>query len=237
VIRGATTYDDARCIELAEIGGASGVTPDYLDFVRATGRLLMSDHDAFAGMTPVDDVAMLTDLFVAPEARGRATGTSLLDAVLDGYEQRMTFSSQHPAAVPAYRRAGMHPQWRLLYLRGVARGGDEPLSAQSWAHHRPELALHFAARPSIVTADAIVEQHPDRARVHRIDSSEPTCVAAAVLDALPAGLPVTFCVPEWHELARWLGAQGFAADEHDVFCATPGVEWPPTLACCHPGLA
>ena len=44
----------------------------------------------------------------------------LLATVLDGSEERYTFSSSDPRAMPIYARAGMRPRWPLLYLHGPA---------------------------------------------------------------------------------------------------------------------
>jgi hypothetical protein len=60
---------------------------------------------------------MISDLFVHPQVHGQGIGTALL-AALPTAGACFTFSSRHPAAQAAYRRIGLAPQWRLLYLAG-----------------------------------------------------------------------------------------------------------------------
>src|SRR4029078_736025 len=97
----------------------------------ATERRVTASSD----VVDVDGVAMLTDLFVAADARGAGVGTQLLHELLDGTDRRMTFSSKHPAALAAYRSAGMEPRWRFLYLKAVANGGGSGLPAAAWEEH------------------------------------------------------------------------------------------------------
>jgi GNAT superfamily N-acetyltransferase len=245
-IRAATAGDHDRLAEIGAEGDAPGLDAHYLSFVAARGRLLVAasagDVVAFAGMlpvtgfSPVGDVAMVTDLFVSTEGRGHGVGGALLTALLDGYEQRMTCSSKHPAALPAYRRAGMEPRWRLLYLAGVADGGGPPLTPAPWAGDRPELVQHFADAGAIVVRDAVIEVAGGGADVHRLQAADPIGRMADILAALPAGLPVHTCVPEPHPLAQWLFGRDFEVADHDVFCATPGVMFRGGVSCVHPGL-
>jgi GNAT superfamily N-acetyltransferase len=238
VIRPATIEDDERCIALAAEGGAPGITAAYLAFVRATGRLLVDDDVAFAGTVPVGSTAMLTDLFVAEIARGSGVGGRLLAAVLDGWTSRQTFSSSHPAALPAYSRASMTPRWRSLYLEGSATGGGPALSAEPWAHDRVDLVEHLATRPSIITADAVVEMRGEHlAVVRRLDSTDAPAVMEQVLRAFPPTTTIRAVVPEWHPLATWLQRRDFVVTDADTFCASADVVWSPTLAVYHPGLA
>jgi hypothetical protein len=58
-----------------------------------------------------------------------------------------------------------------------------------------------------------------------------------ILAALPAGMPVRACVPEPHPLAMALLDREFTVVDHDVFCASTGVEFPTRVSCVHPGLA
>lgn len=239
-IRDARAQDHARLAELAAQGDAD-VDPPYLTFVAAAGRVLVAcsgaEPVAFAGMVPIAGAAMVTDLFVAADARGRGVGGALLQPLLDGYEQRMTCSSKHPAALPAYGRVGMSPRWRLSYLAGRATGGGPPLVAGPWRGDRPELVDYFATRGAMVTPDAVVDlAGPTGAVVHRLCAADGIARFDEILAALPAGLPVRACVPEVHPLADGLRGRGFGIEDHDVFCATERVIFPPTVSCVHPGL-
>jgi GNAT superfamily N-acetyltransferase len=244
-IRPAHTGDHRRIAAIAAEGGADGVDGHYLSFVAAHGRLLVATDSgrgddtavAFGGMLPIRGVAMVTDLFVSAAGRGCGAGGAVLSALLDGYERRMTCSSQHPAALPVYRRAGMVPRWRLLYLRGNAAGGGPVLCEEPWAGDRPELVRHYAERGAIVTADAVVEVHDGEAFVPRMQAVDAVAAMDRILAALPAGMPVRACVPEPRPLARVLRERGFVVADHDVFCATAGVEFASRVSCVHPGLA
>ena len=119
--------DDEVMDTIAREGNASA-DASYLALVRSQqGRLLVAESagrvTAYGGVVDIDGVAMLSDLFVAADARGAGIGGLLLQELLDGFRDRMTFSSKHPAALAAYRRMGMQPRWRLLYLKGRALGG------------------------------------------------------------------------------------------------------------------
>lgn len=242
-IRAADEGDHGRIVEIAAEGDAA-VDQPYLTFVATAGRLLVTCHDgrpvAFAGMVPVGRAAMVTDLFVAADVRGGGVGGELLQQLLDGYEQRMTCSSQHAAALPAYERVGMRPRWQLLYLVGRATGGAPPLQRDAWRGERAELVRYFAERGAIVTADAVV-QVADAARgagavVHRLQAADAVGRFEEIRTALPEGMPVRACVPELHPLAPALLARGFRVEDHDVFCATKGVEFPADVSCVHAGL-
>ncbi len=243
-IRDAAEGDHLRLAEIAAEGDAGGIDSPYLTFVATGGRLLVACHDgrpvAFGGMVPIGSAAMVTDLFVATDARGGGVGGALLRQLLDGYEQRMTCSSQHAAALPAYRRAGMQPRWRLLYLTGPALGGAPPLEREPWRGERAELVDYLAGRGAVVTADAVVELARAGAGapavVHRLQATDPARRFDEIRAALPAGTPVRACVPEPNPLARALRERGFRVEDHDVFCATDGVEFPAGVSCVHAGL-
>src|SRR4051794_41360168 len=109
MIRPAVSSDDPVMDAIAREGDASA-DAGYLTLVRSQqGRLLVAEKDdrviAFGGVVDIGGVAMLTDLFVAADARGAGVGTQLLGELVEGSGPRMTFSSKHPAAVAAYRRA------------------------------------------------------------------------------------------------------------------------------------
>jgi GNAT superfamily N-acetyltransferase len=107
---------------LDELEGGCG-DPRYLAHLRRHGRVVVARRAdvvvGYAASHRVGDVEMVTDLFVHPEHHGSGVGAQLLGAVWtrsDG--PRMTFSSQHPHALPLYVRAGMTPRWPLLWLHG-----------------------------------------------------------------------------------------------------------------------
>lgn len=235
-----TAGDDPRLAELAAEGGSAEATPAYFAFVRAKGRLLAaSDGDmvlGFAGMVPVGEVAMVTDLFIAAESRGHGIGGRLLGTLLDGWPQRMTCSSTHPSAVPAYRRAGMEPKWRLRCLSGRAVGGGLPLVPAPWRHDRADLVEHFRSEGAIVGHDIVVHVDARGAVVQRLVSDRAESEMQWLLEALPSGTTVWCRVPEPRPLAGWLEQCGFWEIEHDLFCASPDVDLDPAVSCVHPGL-
>ena len=241
VIREALSIDDAVMDAIAREGDA-GADAGYLALVRSQhGRLLVAEQDdrviAFGGVVDVDGVAMLTDLFVAADARGSGVGSRLLQELLEGTDRRMTFSSKHPAALAAYRRAGMEPRWRFLYLKGVANGGGSGLPAAAWQHGRPSLVEEMAAQGAHVTADVVSIPDETGIWIARVQSDRPVKVVSATLAGLPRGTVVHMCVPEYSPLATWALKSGFAETDFDTFCATADVELPTDLHCFDPGLA
>ena len=241
IIRPALPSDEPAMDAIARQGDASA-DAGYLALVRSQqGRLLVAENDdrviAFGGVIDINGVAMLTDLFVAADARGAGVGTQLLGELLDGSVPRMTFSSKHPAAVAAYRRVGMEPQWRLLYLKGVAHGGGVGLPVAEWNHDRMSLVQEMAAQGARVSADVVSMPEETSVWIARVDSARPVKALSASLAGLSPGAVVTFCVPEYSALATWALKNGFAEVDYDTFCASPGVELPPDLHCLDPGLA
>ncbi len=226
---------------IAKDGDASA-DANYLALVRSQhGRLLVAERDdrvvAFGGAVDVDGVAMLTDLFVAPDARGTGIGTALLDELLAGSSRRMTFSSKHPAALAAYLRAGMEPQWRLLYLKGIANGGGTGLPKAVWEHERLSLVETMASQGAHVSANVVSMPDDTGIWIARVQSARPVKAVSATLAGLGRGTIVNMCVPEHSPLATWAQKSGFAVVDHDTFCATPGVALPLDLHCLDPGLA
>ncbi len=190
----------------------------------------------------------------------------LLATVLDGAEERYTFSSSDPRAMPIYARAGMRPRWPLLYVHGPA----------------PEIAAESATEALEVEqaeADAVsaVEQSVtgvDRAVEHRYWARRPGATAAVVriggaavgavsfvvrggetriehlaltpdIDAGPvvaaigayAGAPtVRAFVPGPQPLLEWLLHRRFMVDDTDTFMSSDPDAVPSTLAVVHPGL-
>jgi GNAT superfamily N-acetyltransferase len=197
-IREATVSDDAVMDAIAREGDASA-DAKYLELVRSqAGRLLVAESDdrvvGYGGVVAIDGVAMLCDLFVAADARGAGVGAHLLEQLLRGSSRRMTFSSKHPAAAAAYRRAGMEPQWRLLYLRGDAVGGGGPeIPVAPWRHGRTSLVEQMARHGAHVSPDVVSIPNETGVWIARLQSSRPVEVLAAALAGLPSGTLVTMC--------------------------------------------
>ena len=241
MIREATSSDDAVMDAIAREGDASA-DAGYLALVRSQrGRLLVAELGgravAYGGVVDVDGVSMLTDLFVAVDARGAGIGTQLLGDLLDGSSQRMTFSSKQPAALAAYQRVGMAPQWRLLYLRGVANGGGTGLPAATWQHERLSLVERMSSQGAHVSADAVSIPDETGIWIARVQTARPVKAVSATLAGMTPGTVVNMCVPEYSPLATWALKSGFAEVDFDTFCATPDVVVPPDLHCLDPGLA
>ncbi len=234
--------DDEVMDAIAREGNASA-DASYLALVRSQhGRLLVAESDedrvtAYGGVVAIDGVAMLCDLFVAADERGAGIGSLLLQELLDGCRERMTFSSKHPAALAAYRRMGMQPRWRLLYLKGRALGGGGGLPVADWNHDRLSLVQEMARQGAHVTADAVSIPHNGGIWIARLHSTRPIKVLSATLAGLTAGTVVTLCTPEHSPVAVWAQKSGFEVDDHDTFCATPDLVLPDDLHCLDPGLA
>jgi hypothetical protein len=245
-VRDASGSDHAAIGSIAHEGDSS--TDDlYLEFIRANGslRVGVSEDGAIVGFAGVidrgDGVTMLTDLFVAARCRGHRVGTILLDDVLAGSGERMTFSSQHPAALAAYLRAGMTPSWRLLYLRGStgahgAGRSDRRSPGGSWRGGRPELAAYFVGRGGTVIDNAIVIDDGALIEIARFQDRRGAAAFDELLASLPNGSTVTCCSPEDSPVAQRALGRGFEIVDHDIFCATPGVTLPVDLHCLNPGL-
>ncbi|MEP7114452.1 MAG: GNAT family N-acetyltransferase [Ilumatobacteraceae bacterium] len=222
--------------------GDASANAGYLALVRSQrARLLVADLDgrvvAFGGVVEIDGVSMLTDLFVAADARGAGIGTRLLVELFDGSSRRMTFSSKDPSALAAYQRAGMAPQWRLLYLRGVANGGGIGLPAATWQHDRLSLVERMVTMGAHVTSDVVATPDETGIWIARLQTTRPVKALSATLAGMTPGTVVNMCVPAYSPLAPWALRSGFAEVDFDRFCATPDVALPPDLHCLDPGLA
>jgi GNAT superfamily N-acetyltransferase len=233
--------DDAAMDAIARQGDASADAP-YLALMRSqAARLLVAESAGnvvgFGGVVDIGGTSMLTDLFVAADARGAGLGTRLLHELLDGSSRRMTFSSSHPAALAAYQRMGMDPQWRLLYLEGPAIGDGVPLPNSEWQHDRVSLVNEMARQGAHVTTDVVVVPDATKTWIARLQSARPLEVLAAALAGMTPGAVVTMCTPEHSPVADWAQDHGFNVVDYDSFCATAGVSVPPDLHCLDPGLA
>jgi hypothetical protein len=148
----------------------------------------------------------------------------------------MTFSSKHPAALAAYRRCGMEPQWRLLYLKGPATGGKgHPVGP--WRHDRLRLVEQMARQGAHVSPDVVWMPDATGVWLARLQSDLPIDVLSVALAGLPRNTAVSMCVPDYSPVATWSQKNGFVITDYDTFCATPHVQLPPDLHCLNPGLA
>jgi len=139
MIRGATVADLAAIARVAEATGQrgewTGADPAYIGHLLRHGRVAVAtDDDRIVGFGATrviagraGTVSMLCDLFVDPAQHGRGHGRALLAELWpDPSTPRLTFSSQHPHALPLYTSVGLDAWWPLLYLTGDIRGVRPP---------------------------------------------------------------------------------------------------------------
>jgi len=240
--------DDFAALAAIAKAGDSEADDLYFTFLQTAGVLRVAADAgsilAFGGVLGIgDDTTMVTDLFVATHARGRGVGGALLAHLLDGAGKRMTFSSKHAAALPAYIRAGMVPAWRLLYLRGRSGARDEhadgvnhEVTTDPWRRARPDLADYFERRGGSITDNAAVITRDGETIVARLQDHGGADAFDAVLAEVPANEIVTCCAPEHSPVAARALARGFEVFDNDIFCCSPGVALPDDLHCLDPGL-
>jgi len=132
------THDDVPTIRTILAGhGSDGpiingdVVGPYLAHLIDHGRALVSVADdelvGFAAAVETGRGRHLADLFVRLDRLGQGIGRPLLEAVFDGADDRTTFASDDPRALPLYVRAGMIPLWTSIYVEGaVASLADSP---------------------------------------------------------------------------------------------------------------
>jgi GNAT superfamily N-acetyltransferase len=190
----------------------------YLEHVLRHKRLRVAELEGTvvgiggSGEAGRPDVRIVTDLFVDPGVHERGAGRALLEAVLDGARERMTFSSADERALGLYIRAGMRPWWPLLYLE-VEPGG---------------LGRHDAgveSRP----ADAAETAHWSRAwsRIDRLADFEhyasmPEATGFAVIDGGAVAAVAWARREQIRADGRWLSHASIAPDA-DPVRATFGV--------------
>jgi GNAT superfamily N-acetyltransferase len=227
---------------VAAAGGSPDADTWHLAFVAEQGRLLAAVDGGtvvgFGGVVPAHGSHMVTDLFVDVDHGGRGVGGRLVAALLDGVSSAFTFSSTHPAALAAYRRAGLALGWPLLTMRGVALGGGESPTAHEWGHDRAEVAQLVVAHGGWCTGDALMARRGDSVSVLRLAADRP---ADAVLASLMSGIDqytnVVLSVPAHSPALAWLMLHGFRIDDVDIFCSTADVALPDHLWAVHRGLA
>jgi GNAT superfamily N-acetyltransferase len=198
-IRDATENDLNPIAEVAVATGQdeewAAADPAYTAHLLAHGHLVVACRDGVItgyGATLLigegaATVSMLCDLFVDPRAHGLGCGQAMLAALWRGQPRKMTFSSQHPHALPLYTRAGLDAWWPLLYLAGDVRAlGGPPGGAagpSSWAAGAGGGAAGWAAGPSTPERVAVLEQRwtgADRAADHRAWAARPAGQAIEV---------------------------------------------------------
>jgi GNAT superfamily N-acetyltransferase len=173
-------------------------------------------------------VSMLCDLFVDPRAHGLGCGQAMLAALWRDEARRMTFSSQHPHALPLYTRAGLDAWWPLLYLTGDVRALAAP---GGWA-----------AGPSTPGRVAALEHRwtgADRAADHRAWAARPAGGSVEVWrdgEALAAGT-VAGAGPEYGLVHMAIAPDARDDDARDaVFAVLASVDPPGGQArVCLPG--
>jgi GNAT superfamily N-acetyltransferase len=263
VIREATPADVDGIVAVARAHGFDGidtaVDADYRQFIASHGRLAVAVVDravvGFGGAIDADGVCMVTDLFLLEEHQGRGLGAAMLNLLVAGTTRRMTFSSAHQAALPAYRRVGMRPRWNLQYWLGRASASVAALEVvdvvrHDWQGDRGDLADHWSAQGgrllhildagrlvgwSIVTPTADVAA---TWTIARLSSDLPhDLVMHDVLSVVPAGDSVLVCTPDRSAARELLARIGFDRIDQDICCTTDGVEVAARLAALHPGLS
>ncbi|MCW3820211.1 GNAT family N-acetyltransferase [Micromonospora sp. DR5-3] len=133
-VRGATAGDLDAIARVAEAAGQrgewTGADPAYVGHLLRYGQIAVAiDDDEIVGFGATREIAgragvtsMLCDLFVDPAHHGRGCGRALLTQLWpEQTTARMTFSSQHPHALPLYTSVGLDAWWPLLYLTGDPR--------------------------------------------------------------------------------------------------------------------
>jgi GNAT superfamily N-acetyltransferase len=264
-IRDATPADDDGIVAVATAhgfaGADTGADATYRRFVARHGRLVVALADGhvvgFGGAIDADGVRMVTDLFVVAEHQGRGLGAAMLRALVADAPLRMTFSSSHRRAVPGYRRMGMEPSWHLRYWLGRAPGPSAhapphrvvEVSRVHWQGDRPDLADHWSAAGGRLMHLVDGERVVGWSIVVRTDLAAATWTVSrlvtdlghedamrSVLSMLPEGDRVLVSSPARSSAGAILEGLGFEDIDHDIFCATPGLDVPASVAALHPGL-
>ncbi len=271
-IRPATEDDLAgiRAVRLAIDRDAhedSGADPGYCRYLIEHGRLLVGvDHGrvtGFAGAVETGSSRLLADLFIDPDRQGSGVGRALLTEVLAGSSARYTFSSSDPRAMPIYTRAGMLPQWPLLYVHGPrgrierpaglvteeigvveatafelsVTGHDRSSQYRYWASRPGALTIGVRRGAELVAAGALVV----RQRTVRIEhlacvDTDDVEVFAALVHCEHGAERVIAYVPGPRRLTSVLLAAGFRIHDTDTYMASGPNLIDDRLMVVHPGL-
>ena len=243
----------------------SGANPDYCRYLIADGHLLVAEEEGrvvgFGGAVDIAGVRLLSDLYVRADAHGRGVGAALLQAVLAGASERMTFASNDPATIPLYTRAGMLCRWPLLTLDGSARrlpgsqvgarsadateaaavelsltGIDRSADHRYWASRSGSHALLLELDDTVV-GSAAVRLAGEKCRIEHM-----AVRAGAETDGLAAlarwcgATSVQAYVPGNRPNVAHLLALGFRVLDSGMHMSTTEHAVHPLLAVLHPGL-
>jgi GNAT superfamily N-acetyltransferase len=237
----------------------------YYEHLLSRGEVVVAEVSdvviGYAGALPVGGLRHITDLFLHPDARGHGIGSRLLDALPLGVEPTLTFSSQHPAALPLYARRGLVPRWPLLYLRGTAASLPAPrlevvaVSAEvasalesSWlGWQRTAEYQYWSQAPggrivSVLEAGEPVAVGCVGRRRHRdtllhLSSIDRAVTQDAVLSVLATcGDDVLVAVPGENPTLVPLLEAGWRVLDHDILCATDSSLIDARTLIPHPGL-
>lgn len=249
----------------------SGANPAYCRHLIEDEHLWVAldasgDAVGFAGAVDTGGARLLSDLFVRADAHGRGVGSGLLRAVFDGADERYTFASTDPAALPLYTRAGMRTRWTLLEMSGPAMvfesarasdievrrvdghaaaaaelemtGVDRSSAHCYWAARDSATALVVTGPEGVAGIAAVAEEASgDGLRIdHLVSADHMAPVVMAAVVGEWTPERVHAYVPGSTEFAAWLLAHRFVVDDISLHMATAGAGVHPLLAVVHPGL-
>ena len=245
----------------------SGADPGYCRHLIESGRLLVGvDGEVivgFAGAIDIGDARLLADLFIDPVVQGTGVGRSLLTEVLAGADDRFTFSSSDPRAMPIYARAGMLPRWPLLYMCGdrlalpVPRGTtvesittadaaefersllgvDRSAEYRYWATRRGSVTVGVWRAAEMVGVGAVLAQGEMTRVEHLVVADvDDLDVFTTLARHHPTGDRVLAYVPGPRRLTRLLLDSGFHIVDSDLYMASDQGIVSDQLMVVHPGL-
>ena len=161
IVRPATPSDIPAMAAVLEANGETDSLPDvpgrpYLEHLvsRPSARPLAGEVDGVVvGWGATIEVGgprrrFITDLFIDPAQQSKGVGRAVLAQLVDGADQRFTFSSDDPRALGAYVRARMRPWWPVLYM--TVSGAALPEVGEG-------AGAESVTAEKICTADEIVE--------------------------------------------------------------------------------
>jgi GNAT superfamily N-acetyltransferase len=256
-VRDATDEDLPGIAEVSVASGTdSGTESEYVRHLMRDGTVAVAIADGrpigFAAALPVGDVTMLADLFVRPDAQSAGAGRRLLDHVLAGSTDRMTYASHDPRAIALYTRAGMSARWALLYLSGPALlpcGPTSPITVEEAAARehawtgvdRTSSYRYWTAGGGMALAVGAPDEPQAVAAAGRgavwhlavAPGGDPTAAVRAALGA--SGADQVF-LPSVHPALPGLLADAWRITDFDLYMTSVGRPPEPT-GVIHPGLA